>query len=78
VLNNPDDSQYEITGNVNARIVVTGQLENEVLDPASFTGLSLDSDFNVLGQLPSSTDLRSVLDSQNSSPRLSELFKTYS
>jgi hypothetical protein len=75
VLNDPDDSNYEITGHEYARVVVTGG--DYESDPAKFTGLSLDSDFNVLGQLPSSADLRTVLDSQNSSPRLSELFRRY-
>jgi len=57
--------------------VLIDQNQDTDLDPVKFTGLSLDSDFNVLGQLPSSADLRTVLDSQNSSPRLSELFRRY-
>lgn len=55
---------------------MTGEVYGDV-DPATFTGLSLDSDFNVLGQVPSQADLRVVLDSQNSSPRLTEYFRKF-
>lgn len=75
VLSSGDDN-YEITGIEYPRIVVTGEVYGDV-DPATFTGLSLDSDFNVLGQLPSSADLRAVLVSQNTSPKLVANFRKF-